>query len=292
MSPTSAHETAGWPPPEERDRVQWEIERALREELLASSPRTRADVTREVYDRLFDEVPWHKAHTTDEAAESAYEEQWFQQYGPLTGPADTLVDLGCGRGSLIRRFAAAVHECIGIDASAAMIALAERNAPPNARFLTGDLLDPPLPPASVDFVVSRQVIEHLHPDDVPDHLRAVLRLLRPRGRFLIETPSRLTGPWDISRGFTPTATGFHLHEYTNCELGAMLRDAGFRHVRSVAVPSRILVRLGRARPHAYVPSWVKAIVERPLATAPESVRSAFAGPLAVREVLLVAEHSH
>lgn len=264
----------------------------LREELLASTRHNRADVTRDVYDRLFDQIPWHKAHTMDPSYEFAYEEEWFRQYGPLTRPTDTLVDLGCGRGGLIHQFATAVHDCIGIDTSAAMVALAKRDAPANARFLVGDLLAPPLPPASVDFVVSRQVMEHLHPDDVPDHLRSVHELLEPGGRFLIETPSRLTGPWDISRGFTPVATGFHLREYTNGELAGMLRRAGFRRVRSVAVPTRILRHLGRFRRHAYVPASFKTIVERPLAAAPSGVRSALAGPLTVREVLLVAERGH
>lgn len=289
MPSTPPDETADWPPPEERAYAQWKIERALREELLASTPQNRADVTRDVYDRLFEQIPWHKAHTTDPASESTYEKEWFTKYGPLTRPTDTLVDLGCGRGGLIHQFATAVHDCIGIDTSTAMVELARRNAPANARFLVGDLLSPPLPPASVDFVVSRQVMEHLHPDDVPGHLESVLGLLGPRGRFLIETPSRLTGPWDISRGFTPVSSGFHLREYTNGELAGMLRDAGFQHVRSVAVPSRVLLRLGRFRRHAYLPASFKAIVERPLAAAPASVRSALAGPLAVREVLLVAE---
>ncbi|MFF2107820.1 class I SAM-dependent methyltransferase [Rhodococcus koreensis] len=278
-----------WPPHEDRDRVHWNIERALREELLASTRDTREVVTRDVYNRLFKEVPWHKAHVTDTASEDAYEEGWFQQYGALTRPTDTLVDAGCGRGGLIRRFAPAVSDCIGIDASDAMVKLAEQKRPANARFILGSVLNPPLPPSSADFIVSRQVMEHLHPDDVPEHLAAVLRILRPGGRFLIETPSRLTGPWDISRGFTPVATGFHLREYTNGELGAMLREAGFRRVRSRAVPSRILIRLGRTRRHAYVPVALKAIIERALQLAPMLIRTKLAGPLSVREVILIAE---
>lgn len=289
MSQPPGEPSKDWPPPEDRDRVHWKIERGLREELLASTPDTRESVTRDVYNRLFDEVPWHKAHVTDAASEEAFEESWFQQYGALTRPTDAVVDVGCGRGGLIRRFAPAVRECIGIDASDAMVELANQERPANARFMVGSVLDPPLPPSSADFVISRQVMEHLHPDDVPEHLAAVLKILRPGGRFLIETPSRLTGPWDISRGFTPVATGFHLREYTNGELGAMLRDAGFRSVRSRAVPSRMLLHLGRAKRHAYVPVAVKAIIERPLQAAPISVRTKLAGPLSVREVLLIAE---
>jgi hypothetical protein len=132
-------------------------------------------------------------------------------------------------------------------------------------------------------------MEHLHPDDVPGHLHAVFEILRPGGRFLIETPSLLTGPWDISRGFTDIASGFHLREYTNGEMGAMLRNAGFQRVRGPAVPARVLGRLGSRNRHAYLPVRVKSFLEWALSRAPSGVRTRLAGPLLVRDVTLVAE---
>ncbi|WP_156036185.1 bifunctional 2-polyprenyl-6-hydroxyphenol methylase/3-demethylubiquinol 3-O-methyltransferase UbiG [Blastococcus sp. URHD0036] len=280
-----------WPPAEERPRQHWLIEQRLREELLATAPMQRERATRELYNTLFDTVPWHDANVADPVAAEAYEEYWFRLYGPLTRPADVLLDIGCGRGSLVRRFAGAVTEAIGLDASDSMVAIArEAESPSNARFVVGNLLTPPLPARSVDFVVSRQLMEHLHPDDVPGHLRAVHEILRPGGRFLIETPSRITGPWDISRGFTETASGFHLREYTNAEMGEMLRAAGFRRVRGPAVPARVLARLGpRARRLTYVPVRVKGALEAVLRAAPSTARAALAGPLLVRDVTLVAE---
>jgi hypothetical protein len=50
-----------------------------------------------------------------------------------------------------------------------------------------------------------------------------------------------------------------------------------------------LTHLGRIKRHAYVPVAVKAIIERPLQAAPPSLRAKLAGPLAVREVMLIAE---
>ena len=285
--PSWTKDETTWPPEAERRREHWLVEQRLAQELLASSPENRLDVTRKVYNDLFELVPWHDANVADEDEEDAYEEHWFQMYGPLTRPEDVLLDIGCGRGGLVNRFSWAVDRAIGLDASDAMVEIANKGRRGNVEFVVGDLLSPPLPPKSVNFVVSRQLMEHLHPDDVPGHLRAVSELLRPGGRFLIETPSRLTGPWDISRGFTDVASGFHLREYTNGEMGRMLRDAGFRRVRGPAVPARLLARMGSRR--AYMPVRVKAAIEALLRRAPVNVRPKLAGPLLVRDVTLVAE---
>ncbi|SEP21069.1 class I SAM-dependent methyltransferase [Trujillonella endophytica] len=287
---TWTQDPRSWPPAADRARHHWMVEHRLRQELLASNAAERERVTREVYNELFREVPWHDANVADAGTTEAYEEHWLRLYGPLTRPTDVLLDIGCGRGSLVRHFARVVAEAVGLDASDAMVAIAEQSQPGNVRFVVGNLLNPPLPPCSVDFVVSRQLMEHLHPDDVPGHLRAVHEILRPGGRFLIETPSRITGPWDISRGFTDVASGFHLREYTNSEMGAMLRSAGFRRVRGPAVPARVLALLGRRiRRRAYVPVQVKGVLERALRMAPPNLRPRLAGPLLVRDVTLVAE---
>lgn len=252
---------ATWPPEHEQRREHWLIERRLREELLASSPEDRDAAFADAYDRLFREVPWHDANTISDGREEEIEEHFFAMYSPLVGPRDTLVDLGCGTGGLVRRFAPVVARAIGVDASEEMIAPSRASAPPNAEFVTGSVVRPPLPPRSADLAVSRQVMEHLHPDDVPAHLAAVREMLRPRGRFLIETPQRLTGPWDISRGMSQTPTGFHLREYTHWELAAMLRQAGFSKVRVRVVPATVLARMGPLRRFTWIPVGPKSAAE-------------------------------
>ncbi|MFC9554372.1 hypothetical protein ACFTWF_26415 [Rhodococcus sp. NPDC056960] len=74
MSQPPGESSNHWPPPEDRARVHWNIERELREELLASTPRHARGRTRDVHNRLFDEVPWHRAHVTVAASEEAFEE--------------------------------------------------------------------------------------------------------------------------------------------------------------------------------------------------------------------------
>jgi SAM-dependent methyltransferase len=289
MSTVWTSDPATWPPREQRHLEHWKVERALREELLASTPENRDDVFRDVYNRLFQDVPWHEANDPDPVREEAEEDLFFDLFSSLVDPRDTLLDLGCGDGSLVRRFSGAVRRCIGIDASDAMIRFCEENAPPNAEFLCASIIDVPVPEGTVDIAMSRQVVEHLHPDDMPAHLAAVLRCLRPGGRFLIETPSRLTGPWDVSRKFSETPTGFHLREYTNGELAGMLRDAGFRRVTSPAVPSRLQARLGRWSAHAYLPASAKGAVERVAERLPRSGRVRVATAAMARSVVLVGE---
>ena len=86
---------------------------------------------------------------------------------------------------------------------------------------------------SVDLVFSNQLIEHLHPDDVPLHLANVIKSLVKGGRYYCITPSRLTGPHDISMYFDDVATGLHLKEYTYSDLSALMRSAGFTKVSAV-----------------------------------------------------------
>lgn len=243
--------------------------------------------TRDVYDRLFDLVPWHEANTIDPDRTAAYEDLWFRLYGPLTRPSDTVVDLGCGSGALVRRFAADVDTCIDVDTSEAMIAIAGNDQPSNARFEVDDLIRPSLPACSADLVVTRQGSRAPPPGRRPRPPLVGAANPAPGRAIPDGDPSRLTGPWDISRGFAPTATGLHLHEFTNGELARLLREAGFAGVRTPLLPST--VRLGNARLNgAWVPVGGKATLESVLSGAPSEVRAKVAGPLSIREVVLLA----
>jgi SAM-dependent methyltransferase len=91
-------------------------------------------------------------------------------------------------------------------------------------------------PESYDVVISNQVIEHLHPEDLHEHLRSARSLLRRGGRYVLSTPHRHLGPTDISAVFrSPRPLGMHLKEYTYAELCRALRAAGFS---SLSVPLR------------------------------------------------------
>lgn len=153
-------------------------------------------------------------------------------------PGQTVLDLGSGAGIdafVARSVVGETGRVIGVDLTPEMVARARRYAErlgyENVSFLEGDIEALPLPPASVDVVVSNCVLNL-----VPDKVRAFAemhRVLRPGGHFCIS---------DIAvRGAMPEAVRRSAEAWAGCVAGAMdedaylsaLRTAGFRDVRVV-----------------------------------------------------------
>jgi SAM-dependent methyltransferase len=85
--------------------------------------------------------------------------------------------------------------------------------------------------SSVDIVYSNQVFEHLHPDDIASILSAYHSFLKEKGKVVVITPHRLTGPHDISRYFSDDPEGFHLKEYTYRDMKSVLKAGGFKKIK-------------------------------------------------------------
>ena len=129
------------------------------------------------------------------------------------------------------------------------------------RFAQGSAVSLPFSDSSFDFVYSSQVLEHLHPDDVPTHLAEVGRVLRPGGWLGFDTPNRATGPHDVSRGFTRTATGLHLKEWTYRELIRVLHSAGLERIQTRVLPGRVAKALSLRPPGLVLPALLKVLLE-------------------------------
>ncbi len=93
---------------------------------------------------------------------------------------------------------------------------------------------------------------------------------------MLSTPSRLSGPHDISGGFDDVATGLHLREYTLGELRPMLVGAGFGTVQVLAG--------GRGRYFA-VPAPVVLVTEWVVGSLPRPIRRRVGRFLPVRALL-------
>lgn len=104
---------------------------------------------------------------------------------------EVVLDYGCGIGRMLRRIHATRR--IGVDVSQGMLEQAAQWAPDCEWLLTpGDVI--PMPDASVDFVYSLLVLQHMDADDAAAILSETRRVLRPGGEYL-HLFSRFGVPW-------------------------------------------------------------------------------------------------
>ena len=268
------------PPRERRTPEQvtraYHIERELAERLRQASPAER----RRLYTKIYDE--WHRRVSLDrELAPRADPERarrdcarLARRLQPILPRAGVVLEIGAGDGALARRLAPGARFTCALEVSPAI--LRAEGLPANAAFVVYDGERLPLADGSGALVLSNQILEHLHPDDARAHLARVRAVLVPGGCFLCLTPHRFSGPHDISRYFDPTATGFHLHEYTIAELRSLFRAAGFSRTRTYVGVGRWLLP---------VPCACLLALERTLAALPPHLRRSLARRAPVRQLL-------
>jgi SAM-dependent methyltransferase len=143
-----------------------------------------------------------------------------------------LLDVGCGNGrflSLLRDFGAAEWSLVGIDFDEKAVADCRAQG---FEAYAGRIEDLPVAEASFDAVIMLQLIEHV--EDPVAISRAVFRLLRPGGVFIIETPNLggldyklFAGRWWGHYHFPR-----HWNLFSTASLRRMLESAGFEIARS------------------------------------------------------------
>lgn len=222
----------------------WELEKALRHQLLAATPENRWQVFEEAYTSLYEELDWLNRMT--EPAQDAQQAQ-FRLWQSLIGqPPQQIYEIGSGKGELITYLAQQGFTCKATEITQ------ERgkkwtSASPKLSWGASDgiHLAEFEPEGHYDVLLSNQVIEHMHPDDVPEHFAHAARLLRPGGRYILSTPHCADGPADVTRVFGhPAPLGMHLKEYTYGELDALLKQAGFRCEAVLRLPRPLRQALG------------------------------------------------
>jgi len=99
-------------------------------------------------------------------------------------PEHFAVDLGCGRGTMVRRLSERARRAVGIDVDDSGFA---NN--PGLELIKASIYDIPIGSGEVDFVTSRWVFEHLAKPQ--QAVREINRILRPGGHALIVVPNLL-----------------------------------------------------------------------------------------------------
>jgi len=126
---------------------------------------------------------------------------WADLIIPLMPPAPaSVLDVGCGTGSLSVLLAQAGHDVHGIDFSEKMVAAARRKADAAgvaARFEVDDAQAPSVAPASCDVVLGRHILWAL-PDPRTALERWIAALRSPGLLVLVE------GYWSTGAGLTAT----------------------------------------------------------------------------------------
>lgn len=212
----------------ERLRAHYDVERRLADRLRASASfEERRSICASMYDELFRLVPDHPRIAARRAGSQQREHDiaWnLAQLAPYLRPGCTFLEIGAGDCALSARVAAEAERVYAVDISDQTRG---RKLPANIKVVISDGRSIPVPEGSIDVAFSDQLMEHLHPDDALEQLRAIHRALKAGGVYVCITPNRLHGPNDISTYFEHEARGFHLREYTLGELRTAFAAAGF-----------------------------------------------------------------
>jgi SAM-dependent methyltransferase len=217
------------PPDRSEDQLleHYRVESALARELKSAAREERGAIYERMYRELFAAVPDHPRLTRreDPVATRIANENKLGLLSRFSGPHSVVGEFGAGDCRFAMELARRVREVYAIDIAEQSGGLADQVD--NLRQVIYDGFDLPIEDETLDVMVSDQLLEHLHPDDVGHHLEMVRRVLKPGGVYVIRTPHALTGPHDISKYFSEVAEGFHLKEWTYRELIPQLQAAGF-----------------------------------------------------------------
>ena len=214
-------------------RAHYELELALTRELLESTPENRWETFDRCYSRLYSELTW-----LDSRPARASLQPWSSLIG---APPRRIYEVGSGEARLAVALADAGYQVVATEITRERGGERVEAAGLQWAQTDGVHLDRFADPESFDAVISDQVVEHLHPDDLVEHLWGARALLRPGGRYVVRTPHAAGGPADISRVFgLDEPVGMHLREYTYRELATAAQTAGFRRsTAALGLPARL-----------------------------------------------------
>lgn len=171
--------------------------------------------------------------------------------GPEAG-RERALDLGCGLGRVSVHLAAAFERVDALDISPEMIERArELSAPPGLHFSVGSGSDlSGFEAGSFDLVFSYIVFQHVASDSVlASYLREVARVLRPRGRGVVQFDSRPSSRLQrlghgLPDALLPATRRRHIRRYR--------RHAGTLHEMLAAAGLTVLDERGRGSEEHFV----------------------------------------
>jgi len=199
------------------------LEFALSNLISTSSKKERNEAYRKAYQKLHTFLLSVSRGNHLYQGSNLHRAFWRQKFiSRFVGKNQRILEVGCGEGLLSLLLARSSNVVTGIDISDICVALANKNklrfAIKNADFLIMSATQIDFPSDSFDWVISVDVLEHLHPDDALDHLHEAARVLKKQGKYLLLTPNASAGKH---------AGDLHLKEYNLKELERLFSVTGF-----------------------------------------------------------------
>ncbi len=170
-----------------------------------------------------------------------------------------VLDVGCGRGEILRHCARLGADAFGIDYAPVAIELAsqavagESDAPGKTGVAQSDAKRLPFPNAYFDRVLMFDVVEHLFPWELAQSMAEIRRVLKPGGAFIVHTAPnvwydryayplvrfvRILMGQGAQYPKNPRALNVsanvevHVNEQSQMSLARALRQSGFAHVKA------------------------------------------------------------
>lgn len=210
---------------------QYELEKSLATRLLTSSKAERRGLYSEVYREYYSHFRQLALPTSSEDIDHNGNRLKMVLLRPFLHESTVLLEVGGGDMALTSAIARYAGKVISVEA---FESVRDRKMEENVDVLIRDTPPYPLSDGSVDVVFSSHFVEHLHPDDLIEHLREVKRLLKKDGTYICITPNILYGPHDISGEFSHSVScGLHLREYSYRSLTRLFRDQNFSGIGSM-----------------------------------------------------------
>lgn len=143
--------------------------------------RGRHDSVRRSYDAV---AKQYAAGFRDELTHKPLDRALLASLIEQAGTGARVADVGCGPGHVSAWLARHGAAAVGIDLSAAMVAVGRREYPA-VEFRQGDLLGLPAADGEFGAVVALYSIIHLEPGELPRAFAEIHRVLRPSGLALV-----------------------------------------------------------------------------------------------------------
>ncbi len=253
----------------EQIREHYDIEKSLADRLRNATKEERSTLYSDVYDELFSRVSHHPLVAGKDSGNGRQRRvrnsmAFLQNF---LRPDSTFLEVGPGDCLLSFAVAQQVRQVYAVDVSEEI--MTRQGCPENCELVVSDGSDIPVEKSSVDIVYSKDLFEHLHPDDAAIHVRNVCDVLKPGGIYICRTPNALSGPHDVSQFFDDkVATGLHLKEYTTTELSKQFKSNGFSQVYPYLWINGRFTRL---------PLWFVSLAERMVGLLPHRLCRQIAG---------------